>query len=300
MVERRTVVARGLRLSYLERGPSISRLDAGARDAHEPSLVLIHGLMGTAEVFLPLIDAIPAERHVIALDLPGAGGSERRRKMPATLAAASESVIDALDALGLEQPVLVGHSHGAAVAMYLTSLYPERVDRLVLLSPAHPYFSHADQLIRFYLSPLGKAFAHTIPWYPQWLQMVGLRSMAGPRSWDSPERLAPYRRNLRTQGTVPHLLRLLRTWQTDMAELRSLLECPFRKPALVIWGDHDRAVPVSTAEALMHRLMHGELRVMEGVGHRPAEERPQTCAAMIEEWMAETAAVRHAKARRLV
>lgn len=293
MIERRSVQAGGRRLSYLEKGE---------RAPGEPTLVLIHGLMGTAATFLPLLAEIADERHVIALDLPGAGGSERDppkakgSRSRASLAAVTESVLKALEALELERPVLVGHSHGAAVSMYLTSLYPERVSGLVLLAPAHPYFGQADLLIRFYLSPLGKVFAHTMPWYPQWVQMAALRRMAGPKSWDSPERLVPYRENLRTRGTIPHLLKLLRTWHTDMAELRDLLECPFRTPTLLIWGDHDRAVPASTAEALRRRLLESELRLLEGVGHRPAEERPKLTAAVIEEWM-ESAAMQRAVLR---
>ena len=279
MVERRSIRAGELRLSYLERG--------AARQG-EPTLVLIHGLMGTAATFLPLLAAMPAERHVIAIDLPGAGGSERGPRLEASLAAAAASVVQALDALQLEAPVLVGHSHGAAVSVYLAALHPKRVSGVVLVAPAHPYFRHADQVIGFYLSPLGKVFAHTLPWYPQWVQMAGLRRMAGPQSWDSPERLMPYRENLRTRGTVGHLLRLLRTWHTDMAELRALLDCPFRLPALMIWGDHDRAVPVSTADGLRRRLPQSELVVLEGVGHRPAEERPEACVAAIEDWMTAT------------
>ena len=291
MVERHSVQAGGRRLSYLEKGKRV---------AGEPSLVIIHGLMGTAATFLPLLAEIAEGRHVIALDLPGAGGSERNPKMGASLANATESVLQALDALNLERPVLVGHSHGGSVAMYLSAFHPERASGLVLIAPAHPYFRHADQLIGFYLSPLGKMVAHTLPWYPQWVQMAGLRRMAGPRSWDSPERLVPYRENLRTRGTIPHLLKLLTTWHTDMAELRALLECPFRTPTMLIWGDHDRAVPVSTADSLQRRLVGSELRVFEGVGHRPAEERPTLTAAVIEQWLVETAAVRNGKVRRFV
>ena len=297
MVERRSIQAGGRRLSYLEKG---------RRVAGEPSLVVIHGLMGTAATFLPLLAEIAEDRHVIALDLPGAGGSERdpprakNSKSGASLAAVTESVLKALDALELERPVLVGHSHGGSVSMYLAGIAPQRTSGLVLIAPAHPYFRHADQLIGFYLSPLGKVFAHTLPWYPQWVQMAGLRRMAGPKSWDSPERLVPYRENLRTRGTIPHLLKLLRTWHTDMAELRALLECPFRTPTMLIWGDHDRAVPASTAENLMRRLPRGDLRVFEGVGHRPAEERPKLTAAVIEEWLGDTVAIRQEKLRRFV
>lgn len=285
MIERRNVQAGGRRLSYLEKGH---------RTPGEPSLVLIHGLMGTAATFLPLLAEVADDRHVIALDLPGAGGSERDPNMGASLAKVTESVLKALDALELDSPIFVGHSHGGSVSLYLAASYPDRASGLVLLAPAHPYFRHADQLIRFYLSPLGKVFAHTMPWYPQWMQMAALRRMAGPKSWDEPERLIPYRENIRTRGTIPHLLKLLRTWHSDMVELRDLLECPFRTPTLLIWGEHDRAVPASTAEALKRRLLDSELQFFDGVGHRPAEERPKLTAALIEEWIESTAMQRAA------
>lgn len=262
----------------------ISCLEQGRPQPDQPSLVLIHGLMGTAATFEPLLQALPAGRHAIAIDLPGAGQSERNRRLSATLASASRCVAEILSALELSRPVLVGHSHGGAVALELAAFEPGLVRGLILIAPAHPYFHHADQIIRFYLSPLGRAFAYTIPWYPQWLQMFGLRQMAGPQSWDTPERLTPYRENLRTRGTIGHLLRLLRTWHTDMRELRHLLEAPFRLPSLLIWGDHDRAVPVSTAMALQKRLRRSELQVLQGVGHRPAEERPEICTRLIEDW----------------
>ncbi len=248
--------------------------------------------MGTAATFVPLMKSLPPELHVIAVDLPGAGESDRDAQVSSHLSFISQCVSEVLDALELKTPMLVGHSHGGAVALHLAASKPERVSALALLAPAHPYFQHADQLIAFYLSPLGRAFAHTMPWYPAWMQMLGLRSMAGPQSWDGPERLAPYRENLRMQGTVPFLLRLLRTWHSDMRELRCLLEAPFRLPTLLIWGDHDRAVPASTAADLQERLRASELTILAGVGHRPAEERPALCAGLIEDWWARARVVR--------
>lgn len=262
----------------------VSYLEQGSPKPGEPTLVLLHGLMGTAATFIPLMEALSPERHVIAVDLPGAGKSDRDPRVSPHLWSISQCVSGILTSLNLEGPILVGHSHGGAVALHLAASEPGRVSALVLLAPAHPYFRHADQIISFYLSPLGRAFAHTMPWYPEWVQMAGLRSMAGPESWDSRERLAPYRENLRTQGTIPFLLRLLRTWHSDMRELRHLLEAPFRLPTLLLWGDHDRAVPASTAADLLKHLRLAELKVLAGVGHRPAEERPALCARLIEAW----------------
>ena len=271
------------RLSYLEQG---------SRQAGEPTFVLIHGLMGTAATFGPLMRQLPPHRHVVAIDLPGAGESDRDLEISPHLWSISTCVSGILDALGLDQPMLVGHSHGGAVALHLATSEPGRISALALLAPAHPYFRHADQIIAFYLSPVGRAFAHTLPWYPAWMQMLGLRQMAGPQSWDTPERLVPYRENLRTRGTIPFLLRLLRTWHSDMRELRHLLEAPFRLPTLLLWGDHDRAVPVSTAPDLQRHLRAAELQILAGVGHRPAEEQAEICARLIEEWWERSRTVR--------
>ena len=109
--------------------------------------------------------------------------------------------------------------------------------------------------------------------------------MAGPQSWDTPERLKPYRENLRTAGTIRHLLKLLRTWQQDMADLRRALRRPLGTPSLILWGDCDRAVPLYSAAELRSHLLYSELQVLAGVGHRPAEEAPQKVAAFIAQWL---------------
>jgi pimeloyl-ACP methyl ester carboxylesterase len=124
-----------------------------------------------------------------------------------------------------------------------------------------------------------------MPWLPEWLQMIGLRRMAGPQSWDTPERLKPYRDNLRTPGTILHLLRLLQTWHNDMSELRRSLRKHLETPSLVIWGDCDRAVPIHSAPELCRHFHHSELITMPGVGHRPAEEAPRLVASCIRTWM---------------
>ena len=275
-MKRQHIQLDGLRLSYLEQG-------VAAKD--QPSLVLLHGLMGCADTFVPLMQELDPGQHVIALDLPGAGQSERRPDIDPRLATTAEQVSGILDALELHRPIVLGHSHGGAVAMSLAAHHRQSVGSLVLISPAHPYFREADPLVRFYLSKPGQLFAHCMPWLPEWLQMIGLRRMAGPQSWDTPERLKPYRDNLRTPGTILHLLRLLQTWHNDMAGLRRALRHHLDTPTLVLWGDSDRAVPLHSAPELRRHLQHSELITLPGIGHRPAEEAPSLVANFIHTWL---------------
>jgi pimeloyl-ACP methyl ester carboxylesterase len=272
MPERRYLHIDGLRLSYLELGVPVQG---------RPSLVLLHGLMGSAATFMPFMQKMEVGHHVIALDLPGAGLSERRDDIAADLKSTTRIVARFLDALQLDKPVVMGHSHGGAIALRLAAKNPGRLTSLALLAPAHPYFKEANPVVRFYLSLPGRIFAYTMPWFPQWLQMIGLRRMAGPQSWDSPERLLPYRENLRTPGTVAHLLKLLRTWNDDMASLGRLLRKPLSTPTMILWGNCDRAVPVYSAQELRSRLLKSELHVLPSVGHRPAEETPAIVADLM-------------------
>lgn len=276
MIVRRYLDVDGLRLSYLERGSAV---------AGTPSLVLLHGLMGCADTMRPLMQELAPEVHVIALDFPGAGESERRPDLKATLSSKANIVHRFSELLEIKDYCLLGHSHGGAVAMYTASIFPSRIRSLTLLAPAHPWFDEGDPLIRFYLSLPGRLFAYSMPWYPKWMQMMGLRRMAGPQSWDTVEKLIPYRNNLRTPGTMSHLLRLLGTWHKDMSELRKLMRTTLAIPTTLIWGDSDRAVPSMTVVKLRAHLRYSELHILTGVGHRPAEETPRVVAQMIYEWL---------------
>lgn len=277
MIARREVDVDGIRLSFLERGKA---------SKSSQSLVLVHGLMGCAEIFVPLLQSLGGDDlHVIAIDLPGAGQSERREDIDASLCRTAKLVERMLEMLQIRRPVLLGHSHGGAVAMRLATRDPDALRALILLSPAHPYFTGSDPLIGFYLSLPGRIFAYTMPWFPQWLQMMGLRSMAGKRKKDTRDDLRPYRENLRRAGTVSHLLNLLRTWDKDMSDLRYALRQPLDIPTLILWGDCDRAVPLHSAEDLRQHLHHCELIALAGIGHRPAEEDPQLVGRLIRSWI---------------
>ena len=284
MIERHEIHIDGLRLSYLEQGRA-------AKDF--PSLVLLHGLMGCADTFVPLMQELRADLHVVALDLPGAGQSERREDIDASLFITAKLVGRVLIALNLHKPIAIGHSHGGAVAMSLAAHRRDGLRSLVLLAPAHPYFDEGDPLIRFYLSLPGRLFAYAMPWLPGWMQMVGLRRMAGPESRDTLERLRPYRENLRTPGTVFHLLRLLRTWHRDMSGLRRALRRSLSTPSLILWGDCDRAVPLHSAAKLRAHLLHSELITLRGIGHRAAEESPRLVAEFVHAWMERDGSARY-------
>jgi pimeloyl-ACP methyl ester carboxylesterase len=112
-------------------GP-ISAAEAGSG----PPLLAVHGLGGTKASFLPTIGALADAFRVIAVDLPGFGDSVKPLRAPFDAPYFARAMAAVLDAAGLERAHVVGNSMGGRIAIEMALTLGERVDRLVLLSPA--------------------------------------------------------------------------------------------------------------------------------------------------------------------
>jgi pimeloyl-ACP methyl ester carboxylesterase len=110
----------------------ISTLQAGEGDP----LICIHGLGATKASFLPTVAAMADHHRVIAIDLPGFGDSVKPLGAPYNAAYFAQAVLGVMDALGIDRAHLAGNSMGGRVALEVGMLQPDRVGRLVLLSPA--------------------------------------------------------------------------------------------------------------------------------------------------------------------
>lgn len=268
-----------LRLSLLERRPAL--------ETGEPPLVLVHGFLAEGSCFRHLMEKLPANRRIVALDLPGAGYSERPAVADASFAGLAATVRQVIVSLGLHRPILVGHSHGGAVCLTLAAAEPELLGGLVLLSPVHPFSAHEERLVRFYLSRPGRLLAHALPRAPFWMYGMAFMAMPGCRAHLTLEDVRPYWHTLRVPGTINYLLRLIGSWQEDKAKLQRLLtETPLQTPALLLWGELDLVVPVATAPGLLAHLEAAEQVTLPGVGHLPSEEVPAECASVIGSWLA--------------
>jgi len=270
----------GVRLSFLER-------ETGAPPTGAPML-LLHGLVAGADCFRRLGDELPPERRVVALDLPGGGCSDRPCDGDVSFQGIAELVGQFIDVVGLERPVIVGHSYGGAIALQLSAWRPEVLEAMILIAPAHPFSRREDPLVRFYLSRPGQWFANLLPRVPKRLMLEIFRRMPGDRAAVGYEQIEPYLSTLRHPGTIAYLLRLLKSWNYDMRRLGELLTAMKpNTPALLVWGDLDPVVPASSGAELLRHLGTAEQFTLRGVGHLPNDERPEECGSLIRTWLLE-------------
>jgi len=248
-------------------------------------LILLHGLVGSSRNWFGNMAYLGQEATVYAIDLINMGESERVPQLDAGMEATADRVVRCMDALGLDQADIAGHSHGGAIAMMLAAHHPNRVRSLILCAPANPFCDLGLQLIRFYKSGFGRNFARLVPLLPKRLKAIALSRMYGDPSRVPPGALEGYTAGLRLPGTIDHVLEILRLWSRDMARLRTVLSQVALKPTLLLWGDRDRAVSLTSGRELLRHLPQSRLVVLPGAGHIPFEEMPELCNAVMRDWL---------------
>lgn len=248
-------------------------------------LLLLHGLVGSAQNWRQNINFLARDANVYAVDLFNMGESDRVPGLDAGLEATADRLAALMDAVGLGEADIAAHSHGGAVAMMFAARHPDRVRRLILFAPANPFCDLGDQLIRFYQTRFGMWFARKIPSLPRRLKATALSRMYGDPSRVSLEALEGYTAGLRIPGTIDHVLQVIQRWFVDMGLLRSALTVLAAKPTLLIWGDRDRAVGLNSARELQRTLPQSTLLVLPGVGHIAFEEMPEICNQAMRDWL---------------
>ncbi len=250
-----------------------------------PALVMVHGLVGSVTNWRRNIDELAKDATVYAVDMANMGQSERVKGLDASMAGAADRLARLMEALGLDKADIAGHSHGGAVSMMFAARHPERVRSLILFAPANPFCDLGHVLVRFYQTRIGRGFARMVPYLPKRLHAVSLRRMYGDPARVTEGSLEGYTDGLRVPGTMEHIMGIVSLWHEDMRILQRELARLAKTPTLLVWGDRDRAVGLSSAGRLQEMLPCSRLVVVEGAGHIAFEEMPEECNRAMHGWL---------------
>jgi pimeloyl-ACP methyl ester carboxylesterase len=257
-----------------------------------PVVVLIHGITGRSEQWGPAIEHLAAEHTVLAPDLLGHGESAKPRG-DYSLGAYASGVRDIMVALGHDRATVVGHSLGGGIAMQFAYQFPERCERLVLVSSGglgrevHP-------LLR----------ASTLPgseWVMPWLmhdRVLGagetVARMLGFLRLQAGTDLAEVARGFVSLNDAEARSAFIETMRAVLdpgGQRVSALDRLYLTeslPSLLVWGADDPIIPVEHGRNA-HELMPGSrFELLAGVGHFPQLERPCEFARLLAEFVAET------------
>ena len=253
--------------------------DDGPKDA--PAVLLLHGFGASLHTWEPWAQALAAKHRVLRVDLPGHGLSPPDTSGDYTDTRSLQLLLALLDARGIQRASVIGNSMGGRIAWTLAVRHPERVDKLVLVSPdgfASPgYFEYGKAPE---VSPLLQLMRVALP--RPLLRMSLAPAYVNNEVLDD-ALLARYHDLLRAPGARQAMLQRMR--QTVLVDPVPLLKT-VRAPTLLLWGEQDAMIPIANADDYLKAIPGSTLVRLPGLGHLPHEEDPVRSLAPVSEFLA--------------
>ena len=252
--------------------------DTGPRDA--PTLILLHGFGASLETWEPWAQALSGHFRVIRFDLPGFGLTGPDPTGDYSDAREIKILLDLMDQLGVDRASVIGNSLGGRIAWNFAALHPDRVTRLVLVSPdgfASPGFDYDK-------APKTPLMMRALPYVaPRGLLKANLAAAYGRPDTLSETTLSRYRDMMLAPGVRPAIL--ARMGQTILRDPVPTL-ARITAPTLLLWGERDGMIPISNAADYLRRLPNATLVRLPDLGHLPFEEDPVQSLAPVQRFLA--------------
>jgi monooxygenase len=266
----------GLRVSYVDTGSG-------------PVVLLLHGLGHSIHGWRKNIDPLArAGYRVMAIDLPGFGFSDSPEQY--SLELYTTLLRDWLDLHCIDRAAVVGNSMGGLITASFAGIAPDRVAAAVLVDPAG--FGREQSLLFRLAAGLAPATVRIFIRQKATERRVrrGLRYVYANPALIEDEEVA-HILEYASQPRFRHAIATIGRRSTGLRGMRPALglgDLPeaIDVPTLVLWGDRDRLVPVSHAEAVRALVSNAELTVFENCGHCPMMEVPDAFNARVLQFLA--------------
>ncbi|MFL6238933.1 MAG: alpha/beta fold hydrolase [Actinomycetes bacterium] len=276
----REVQLHGHPVSYEEDGPS-----------DRPVVVLLHGIAGSSHTWDPVVPLLVPEVRVIAPDLLGHGASAKPRG-DYSLGAFASGVRDLLDLIDVEHVTVVGHSLGGGVAMQFAYQFPERCQRLVLVSSGG-LGREVTPLLRAATLP-GAEFV--VPWLGRLARRIPIEPILPPGAAEVSRGFASLAETDAGRAFV-HTARSVIDLTGQRIDASDRLYLAETMPTLLVWGDKDRFIPWTHGQRAAELIRGSRLEIFTGAGHFPMHDNPMRFARLIHEFVATAPAATYDRER---
>ena len=251
-----------------------ARLQTTQQSTSNSPVVLIHGLFGSLDNLGVLARDLGQDRTLLQIDLRNHGQSPRSDVM--NYPAMAQDVLETLDEYGFEKAIIIGHSMGGKVAMALTAIAPERIDKLVLIDIAP-----VDYRVRRH----DEIFA-----------AINAVSHAGAKTRQ--QAAALMREHIKEEGVIQFLLKSFAEgeWKFNVPVLWQQYEQivgwqvipAWNHPALFIRGGASPYVDETHRDALLAQFPQARAHVIAGAGHWVHAEKPEAVLRAIHRFIDES------------
>jgi pimeloyl-ACP methyl ester carboxylesterase len=240
--------------------------DTGPRDG--PAVIMLHGFGSSLHTWEPWANALSDKYRVVRYDLPGfgltgadpTGDYSDRRDM--------QVLADLMDALSIRRAALIGNSMGGKLAWMFAADRPQRVTKLILVSPdgfASPGFEYGKKTE---VPLLVRLLPYTLPTF---MVRMNLAPAYGDPAALTDDLLTRYRDMMLAPGVRDAMI--TRLAQVELQPPESLL-ARIQAPTLLVWGEKDAMIPVGNARDYTNVLQHSRVVTFPDLGHLPQEEAP--------------------------
>jgi pimeloyl-ACP methyl ester carboxylesterase len=272
-------------------GRPVNTIELGPDEPKQSQpIVFVHGLSGSWPNWLEQLPVLARRHRVLTLDLPGFGHSP----MPAgeiSIAGYARLLDQLLQERGIDGAVVVGNSMGGFIGAELASAFPERVERLVLVSAAGISTFGDARVARSasVLRRLERILAASVAWTASKSDTVArrprLRKAALNLVVRHPSRLpaALAAEQLRGAGTAGFFPALQSILAYDLRERLANIACP----TLIVWGERDRLISVRDADVFADLIPNSRKVIFADTGHVAMVERPAAFNALLEDFLSE-------------
>lgn len=255
-------------------------------------ILCLHGLGANIFTWRYFIDSFSKNYKLVLVDLKGFGRSAKPDDEHYSIHDHADAIYELILRNDWRRLILVGNSYGGALALVLAARLqesePSRVSKLVLID-AGAYKEYLPGYVKLTRTFLGKPIIFLMP--ARRVVKSVLEFSFYDKKKITEEQIATYTAPWSDPGTRDALLQTIRQCIPSNADELVARFKSITIPTLLLWGRHDRVIPLKVAELLHEAIPSSVLEVLEECGHVPQEEQPHKTIASISQFIERPAPV---------
>jgi pyruvate dehydrogenase E2 component (dihydrolipoamide acetyltransferase) len=256
----------GLKVRYLESGKGNNR-----------HILFIHGLGSAADRWLKIPDILSSEFHSVAVDLPGFGESDKPANFDYTMDQFRDFIISFQEEISIHdgETRLIGHSLGGYIASEIAIKNPNQVKQLVLIDSSG-MLNQSTPILEEYFDAAMNPTEDTV-------RKVFEKMVADPSRVPS-QLVESFIRRINMPNAKQAFSSTLANSTKTQIGLDRLKQIN-STPTLVLWGAHDRVIPLEHSKFFKDSIENSKLEIIDDAGHAPFAEKPDLICKILQNFL---------------